>query len=389
MKKFYEMMFTREPSNLGRQVELDITKTLCIFFMIVLHTVECFAGENSEVSGSFSNILMYYLAGFTGAGTFMICMGIGFGYTKHSEAKDFIKRGALILLFSYILNILRSFVYIFIYYPTMDAPLFEKLYDIGFEVFNVDIMQFAGLALIVFGLFKLAKMKPWHMFAIAFTLSLSATLFIILHGQVTTGTIVGDGILSLLFPMWYVEEGMIISFFPLMCYLIFPIAGYCISFYYKKIKNKNIVFGIALGLAIITIVAYILINPIEKQAGLFREGDIGYYHMYTWDALVDIITSMGLVALCYFVSLILPKFVLNLCHDISKNINKNYCISWFILANGLGIYDLILRNKGSEIPQMADWILLVIGIGVFVVSCLIAHYYAEYKDKIKAKKAVA
>ena len=387
MKKFYDMMFTREPSNLGRQIELDITKALCIFFMVIVHIVEELGVESAEVSGSFSNFLIYVLAGFTGAGTFMLCMGIGFGYTRHSEAKDFIKRGAITLLLSYVLNFVRAFVHMFFCIPKLDISTFDKWALIGFNMLDVDIMQFAGLAMLVFGLFKLAKMKPWHMFAIAFSLSLGATLFMVLHGQETTGSIMGDGVLSLFWPMWYLEEGETVADFPLVCYLIFPIAGYCISYYYKKIKNKNLFFGIALGLSAIVIAAYVLINPIENQQSLFREGDIGYCHIYIWDALINVITSMGLIGLCYFASLILPKFALNGCHEVSKNINKIYCISWVILLNGIGIYDGIMLSKGLETPEVVDdWINILIGIGVFIISALIAHYYVKFKEAKKEKK---
>lgn len=384
MKRFYDMMFTREETNVGRQVELDITRTLCIFFMVILHVFEDLYRTTAEMNSLFGNFLMYYLAGFTGAGTFMLCMGLGFGYTRHSESKDFIKRGIIIFILSYVLNFLRTFTYIFFVSRYVDAS--ERLYMTTYGLFEVDIMQFAGLALIVFGLFKLAKMKPWHMFVIAFSLSLGSTLFILLHGQVTTGSIAIDALLSLFFPMWFITEADYISFFPLVCYLIFPISGYCLSYYYKRLKNKNIFFGVALGLALIAILAYVLINPFEKQAGLFRPNDIGYYHIYTWDALVNIITSTGLIGLCYFVSLILPKFILTGCHDISKNINKVYCISWVILLNGIAIYELVHVKKGLEPPAVADWITILLGIGVFVISVLIAHYYAKAIGKIKAKK---
>lgn len=385
MKKFYDMMFTREPTNLGRQAELDITKTLCIFFMILLHLFEDIFLFEEEVNSGFGNFLMYYLAGFTGAGTFMLCMGLGFGYTRHNDPKDFIKRGGIIFGLSYLLNFLRAFTLIFFVSPHLGEEMGS--YMITYSLFNVDIMQFAGLALMVFGLFKLAKMKPWHMFLIAFSLSLGASLFILLHGQVTTGNAIADGLLSLLFPMWFLEEGSFVSFFSLVCYLIFPITGYCISFYYKKLKNKNIFFGIALGLAVITIAIYVLINPYEKQAGLFRAYDIGYYHMYTWDALVDIITSTGLIALCYFASLILPKVILGACHDISKNINRVYCISWVILLNGIGIYYAYIYGKEIENPApIPDWLIIILGIAVFFISWLIAHYYTKVKEIIKAKK---
>ena len=389
MKKFYDMMFTRKPSNLGRQIELDIAKALCIFFMVMLHIFEDIYLVGGTPANAFGNFLMYYLAGFTGAGTFMLCMGLGFGYTKHSKPKDFIKRGAIIFALSYVLNFVRSFTFIFFYFPQIDPEVGSFMTAYG--LLNVDIMQFAGLALMVFGLFQLMKMKPWHMFVVAFSLSLASSLFILLHGQVTTGSIVGDGLLSLLFPMWFlIDDGQhYVSFFPLVCYLIFPIAGYCMSYYYKRLKNKTMFFGIALLLTLIAIVSYVLINPIEKQAGLFREYDIGYYHIYTWDALINIVTSTGLIGLCYFVSLILPKFILNGCHEISKNINKIYCISWVILLNGIGIYFSSMLRRGSPTPETyPDWLIAVLGIVVFAISALIAHYYAQIIELLKDKKKV-
>ncbi len=255
-------------------------------------------------------------------------------------------------------------------------------------VLEDDIMHFAGLALICFGLFKLAKMKPWMMFAIAFTLSLASSIIILTIGQFMTGNLFVDAILSLFLPVWYAKPEYYISCFPLVNYLIFPVAGYCFSFYYKKLKNKNMFFGIALGLALITIAAYCLINPPKNLAGLFREDDIGYYHIYTWDALVNIITSTGLIGICYFASLILPNFAKKGCAETSKNINKIYCISWVLTINGIYLYFLILLNKGINYDniEVPDWISILIGIGIFIISALIAHYYVKARKLIKDKR---
>lgn len=386
MRKFFSQTFSRDEINTGRQIELDITKTICIFFMVVLHFYEEFAIAATETSGTFANFLTYFLAGFTGAGTFMLCMGIGFGYTKHSEPIDFIKRGALILLFSYILNIVRSIALIFFFNnPNYPGPgiTYMLIY-----LLQVDIMQFAGLALMCFGLFKLAKLKPWVMLLIATVLSLGGTFISMFAGEFSTGSYAVDAILSLFIPIYFAGTDNVVSYFPLMNYLIFPIAGYCSSFYYKRLKNKKIFFGLMLGLAAITITAYCLINPAKNQAGIFREGDIGYYHIYTWDAYVNIITSTGLIGLTYFISLILPKFILNGCHNISKNINKIYCISWVITLNGVYIFNLIRLHNGhfGPIENINDLLGIAIGLGIFIISAVIAHYYVIAKQKIKDKR---
>jgi hypothetical protein len=96
-------VFSKEEVNAKRQFEYDVAKAFAIVFMILVHTVDQItAGEGS----------LYCAIEFFGcapsACVFMISMGLGIVFTRHRSPRDFLLRGAKLLIAAYLLNFFRE-----------------------------------------------------------------------------------------------------------------------------------------------------------------------------------------------------------------------------------------------------------------------------------------
>ena len=91
--------------NKGRQPEIDCLKAFCIFFMIFLHAFEELAEEATAVY-HFITIVEC----LTGAGAFMLCMGIGTRYSRKQAPMDYLRRGFELLTVGQALNLARDAV---------------------------------------------------------------------------------------------------------------------------------------------------------------------------------------------------------------------------------------------------------------------------------------
>ena len=137
-----------------RLIEFDYAKTLAILFMVIIHVVEELS--NVEVyetlpKGMLENIIQFG-AGPLAAPQFMLAMGVGVVFSRYHDPRSLFRRGVRLLLLGLALNIGRDVI------PRLLAaavsgkgPDWENLY---FQIFNIDILHFAGLAMMFTALLK-------------------------------------------------------------------------------------------------------------------------------------------------------------------------------------------------------------------------------------------
>ena len=86
-------LFSNEPVNRGRQIELDLAKCLAIFFMIFLH---CYFGTSyfaNDISLGMQRAVSQLFGGPFAAPVFMFTMGVGMVYSRNQAPAYLIKRG--------------------------------------------------------------------------------------------------------------------------------------------------------------------------------------------------------------------------------------------------------------------------------------------------------
>lgn len=371
IKNFREKVFSDSPINNGRQHELDLARAVVVFFLAYIHlTIECSTDEalGSGIPYLFDTII----GGSFSAPMYMFVMGVGMFYTTRSTPKDHFIRGAKILALSYVFNICRFLIPSLIGYG-ITGEAAKYLQPLPYKVLGNDILTFAGIAMMLMALLLALRTPKWVMLALAFATSALGTLLNGVDvkndlGNIFLGYLIGTEDAA----------GNVLSDFPLLNWLIFPLVGYLFAGVLVRVKDKKAFYlSFTPVCAVFTAVYYIY--GIKYGIGMFGEGQNCYYHMVFTDAIVSLTLTFGLIGIYYFLSLILPQWILRLSGEISQNITPVYCIHWvfvFVIA------DLVLYiARGSQILTSGQ--ILLLGTVISIISIVIAHYFGKFMERRK------
>lgn len=210
---------------------IDFVKAVSILAMIYIHILENFQTESVQTS-SLSYVISIMNA-LVGASAFMICMGITMNYSRNNTPKIMLKRGFILLGAGYALNICRSITVFFL------APRDR----IWYEILNIDIFHFAGLAMIVMGIMFYFKVKPYIIPVIALVMNI--TIYFIgdalpffepIEGDYLSG--LGMNLIGSITGLFYCSSDSL-SCFPLLVWFIYPAIGYCFGYYFTRCNDRD------------------------------------------------------------------------------------------------------------------------------------------------------
>lgn len=356
-------MFSRDAKNTGRQIEVDIAKAICIIGMVFVHAFEQLPFvEGSGGAGEF--ILMRVGNTIFGATLFMFCMGVGLAYTKKNSPNLIIIRGLTIFIIGLLLNFLRITLGMLI--TNAVRPGFYSSNVLIIELFQNDILFFAGLAMILFGLLKKLKIPGWGILFISVVMSILGTIFkgYDLHnvyGNLFVGWFIGTSYPGIQFDTT--------SFFPLLNWFILVAAGYCFAWILKRVEKKGRFYMVFSSISAVIIALYIGLC-IGPKVGFFQDDFRCTYHIATYDALISLCGAVFAFGLFYGLSHVLPKIVLKGTTTMSKYINTIYCIQWVVYGNLTVIYDVCAPELRFE-----AWKVALYGFGVLAFCVLVAWLY--------------
>ena len=163
-----------------RLQNLDLLKVVSLVFMVLCHIVIRLGEHKEGYASDFSFILADYIFGsYLGvAHAFMFAMGVGIIFSSKQAPTHLIKRGVCLFILAYILNFCRYGVY-----ALGDSLIEGEFLEETVLAFTChDILDFAGLALIVTGVLRLLKLKAIHILIIGIILSMiGAPLAFVFH----------------------------------------------------------------------------------------------------------------------------------------------------------------------------------------------------------------
>lgn len=203
------------PSCKQRFLFMDLARGLAIFFMVMIHVL----GEMSstEVNGSIFGSVLTFLGGPPAAPVFVFLMGSSLMLSRHNSARKTALRGVKLLFLAYLLNFFREYV------PASVALYFEiiskndlALGGLSSTLVVIDILHFAGLALIILSLLRKIFHKPMHYLLAAMAVALTSPF---LWGKVS-GHLIFDWLLTLL---WGTGGEMVA--FPIFPWLSYALLG--------------------------------------------------------------------------------------------------------------------------------------------------------------------
>ncbi len=365
-------IFTREAINTKRQFEFDFAKFICILGMVIIHCFEELLADTGSTS-SLYYVFVVVLDCVFGAGTFMSCMGLGISYGYDGNANKIIKRGFLIFLLGYGLNIFREGIP-FTIFALLNHD--EDSFRIIVSAFlNTDILQFAGLSLMLFGLLKKLKINNLFIFLISLVMSIVGSFI----RFIDFGNLVIN-LLSGLFIGTYTEGWPdYCAAFPLLNWFIVVVSGYLFANAFKHCQNKKKFYAIFSPIAGLIIAIYLIIT-IPNKFDMMSGDLLYYYHFATPDLLIIASGFIFASGLYYFISLLFNERIKKFITKISVNINSIYCIHWIIIGWICGVlYYLDSYFENELIP-------VLISIPVFVASALLANVIKKKKDKCRILK---
>ncbi len=322
--------FADREVNRGRQPEIDCLKAFCIFFMIFLHTFEECAEDSTGVYH-----LITIIECLTGAGAFMLCMGIGSRYSRRQAPGDYLKRGFELLTVGQALYLARDSVPSLIAWWCKGEEVFLSC---SLLVIQTDIMTFAGFAFMLLALLKKLKASDGAILLIG--IGMNAFAFALSHYFRTTGSYLLDQLLG------YFVVTNAESYFSLCSYFVFVAAGYALGGVYPRIRDKDTLSSRVLLVCGPIGVGYYLLRafvPIPLLPA-FDSSEM-YIMKPVTDALANVLMSMFLLAL--FHKLLRHRQAPKLVNHLSGHINQYYCVSYMFT---FPMMTLLLATRGQLMP---------------------------------------
>ena len=358
-------LLSNEPVNKGRQAELDLAKCLAIFFMIFLHCLMVTSGFDNKISLYMQRAVGQLLGGPFAAPVFMFSMGVGIVYSRNQEPVYLIRRGIKLMLLGVVVNVGE-----FILPHFLAGKLLGK-WDIfpiagGLLLFCIDILAFAGMAMILIGVLKKLNLAGAQMVIVALVLSVIGS-FARFHdfGSNVPNLIAG----------YFIGSAGGFSAFPLFNWFIFPASGILFGEFYMRCNNKKKLLRLwPLGLALA--LTYFLTSWFI--GGGFLSETHHYYFMTTIDAVFCIINIYGVIGFCYLLSALLPASAIKFFSKMSGNLNELYIIQWYLIP--LTYIFICFFNRDIIFGDLS---LIIIALLEIAASAALAAGYKNLRKKGK------
>jgi len=293
-----------------RFITPDLLKGIAILFMIQVHLMELFALPDIFASSKLS----LFLGGPPAAPIFMIIMGYFIAHSSMSKIA-MLKRGVQLIIWGMLLNIGLNMHLIY-------RVLFESWnYNIWEYIFGVDILQLAGLSLVIIALLADRIKSKWYFIAA-----------IIIAIFVLSSLINGETIPS----PWnyfsaYFIGGTSWSYFPLLPWLAYPLTGYAFykseSFFLTWSWHKYFNLFTIAGFIILMSTSWTYVSNISHHLPLYYKHK---FLFYLWIIVFSLLWAG--IFMIFSKRIANTKFGKYLIF-LGKNITSIYVFQWLIIGN--------------------------------------------------------
>lgn len=326
-------------NNNNRLLSIDLARGLAVFFMISVHTLDVFA--NAEVKNSIFGQIITFLGGAPAAPVFMTLMGVSFVYSRKSEFIPKLLRGFRIFLSGYILNIFRGVIpYKISKYADMNIsksfPI-DKLNE--YTIFTIiDILQFAGIALMIMAILQQYKINK--------NILLIAAFIIIIIAPFLWGIKLDLPIIDFVLDLFWGDQPISQSFisnkiaFPIFPWLAFPLMGMYLGETILNSNDQNLTFKYFGITGLLVLLAGLAISAFNFE---FHFND--YFHSRQ---SAMILMCGFVVCWLYLCRIIVEKLPMNsiftLLFKWSSGVTNIYFVQWVVITWSIGIFGINKSN---------------------------------------------
>ena len=365
-------LFSQSDCNTGRQTGVDAAKVLAIVFMVACHTM--MYGGDVDLEHGLGMWFACILGGAPAAPVFMACMGIGVAYGRHTDAATLARRGLRMLVVSYIFNAVRAGANPLLGLfggDTMHYHLFLYLF------FFVDILQFAGVALLLLALLRRCRVGVAGTVGLSLAMSLAGSLVAENVGwlvqKIHTGILALDAPLALLVgtitPGGAPETPLVYSAFPLLNWFVFVALGLAIGKALRRCRDLDRLYALATPPAAILFIVFTIWGLKGGAPVHLYDSEEGYYYLTLVDALlVGLPAIVLMLGIGHFAGKALKGRAANLVLRISSDLNRIYLIHWIFVL--WVVNALLYRTCGLKMSSLT---LLVISFVILALSAVLAR----------------
>ena len=364
-------LFGKEEVNVSRQFEFDFAKAVCILGMVFVHCFEELTPDSAAGTGALYYIIVTVLDAVFGAGTFMLCMGLGIAYSWKENANKLIRRGCVIFVLAYVLNAVRDGLPRLLLIPS-GVRTVESLTD-GFLC--VDIMMFAGLALLLFGLLKKAKVSDLWLLIISLAMSAVGSFV----RFIDCGSTLWNELAGLFIGTYSETDPDVYACFPLLNWFCVVVIGYLYAKALRRCRDLHRYYTIAFPVSALFLAVYLAVT-IPGGIGLMNSDILYYYQFTTPEVAVLFFGMVFATGLYHFISLPFSDRPKRIITRISSNINRIYCIHWILVCWISYVFEVFYYDG------MQDGMTVVTAIVIFAVSVLLAEFYTRCRENKRLKK---
>ena len=309
-----------------RVYAVDLARGLAVLFMIWIHVLV--TNSNSEVQHSIFGMAIGVLGGPLAAPVFMALMGISFYYSRNTDFYTGFIRGLKVILLGYVLNLCRGVLPIFLarlFVPSRAESIPEAVANYGDAFFELDILQFAGLALMVMALIRKLGINKYFLLFFALVISFLSPM---LWGLKTSIPVV-DHVLDFFWgdkPSAETCIGNLVSF-PFFPWFVFVLVGMFVGETMTRSGNLPRTWKIIgmVGFLVLIMSSLVVVPNYEYHLN-------DYYHPRPGFVIFVIGIILVWLYLCHSAtSIIKPNGVFDILFDWSKHVNRIYMIQWVLI----------------------------------------------------------
>lgn len=300
------------PKN--RNSSLDFLKGTAVILMIQVHIIELFSSK--EIFDSTAGQISLFLGGAPVAPLFMVIFGFLIA-SSNKNNKELFLRGIKIFLVGMLLNCCLNF--------NLILSVTKGVYTIDLlpYIFGVDILQLAGITLIVIALLRKVLFKN-------IVSPIILIIIILFLTQIFSQSIIEQQTLKYICSFFIGCSAW--SYFPLFPWLAYPLAG--ILFYqlkqkvsFKFLDSIKVKIGIGLAFIIFLSITYKFAIAVSSTLSLY------YHHNYIFVGWVIVFLSFYSFLLNE-VNKLNKEFVIGkYIRWLGKNVTIIYIIQWLLIGN--------------------------------------------------------
>lgn len=368
-------MFAKEPVNTGRQPEIDLAKAV---FIIQLAMIHCFV-DSTIPSGLEEGVPYYFdsvIGGPFGAPMTLFSMGIGLMYSRHCDGKSVLKRGFGIWLIGWLHNTCRFLIPSLIGYAvTHDYERYVARTIYNF--FGNDLLQFAGLAMMLMGLLMLLKLNIWQIAGVGGILFIVAELtnHVDFHNvplNIFMGHFIG------------VEDSAhkVMADFPLCFWFFLYALGRIAGYYLLRLKDKDKFYKIVTPIFAVIVIPILILEYNFKTSMMGGEGANVFYHPTFYDLILCIMATILTFGVDWFIMKLVPAGAKRVIETISRDITPVYFFQWVLV---FWVCDLLVVIKNGT-PYMDVLPTFVIGVILSLLSLILGNMWMEFYRGRKTEK---